>query len=88
MDVYSFGISLLELLKRGPAWPSGTPSARLLERVAAGERPALPSDVVQALLHTDWEFLLTLIQKCWRSNPAERPTFLQVRKILDDRLCR
>lgn len=73
VDVYSFGIVMWEIITREQPWRDTDPGpggAYLREKVCAGERPPVPAYVSAAYS--------LLMQKCWNTSPARRPTFAVV----------
>lgn len=67
VDVYAFGIVLHEILTHRPPWES---EQKVLERVAAGERPNVPRDRRAAMPD-----FCRLMEACWHQDPAQRPRF-------------
>ncbi len=76
-DVYSFAIIFSEVLT-GEMPFEGMPQTNLLQRIRNGERPPLP--------HVDYcpDYLSELINKCWATNPGERPQFPEICQMLVD----
>jgi protein phosphatase 1L len=76
-DVYSFAIIFSEVLT-GEMPFQGMPQTNLLQRIRNGERPPLP--------HVDYcpDYLSELINKCWATNPHERPLFREICQMLVD----
>jgi len=74
-DVYSFAIIFSEVLT-GEMPFQGMPQTNLLQRIRNGERPPL--------LHVDYcpDYLSKLINKCWATNPRERPQFRAICRML------
>ncbi|KAI9202933.1 uncharacterized protein BJ171DRAFT_511328 [Polychytrium aggregatum] len=79
-DVYAFAITIYEVFKNGqPIWVTrdGQPMRdRAIEsQVTRGNRPAridaIPDDI--------W----SLVERCWRQDPGERPTFAEILAALD-----
>jgi serine/threonine protein kinase len=72
-DVYSYGIVLWEILTRRWPWeddPYITTAERLRERLVQNMRPPLPPSSDPAYID--------LLQACWASDPALRPTFTDI----------
>ena len=76
VDVYSFGIFLWELLTNQVPYKEMNPAQIIKKVVELGERPPIPSDCPPKLSN--------LIQKCWASDPKERPPMVQVVINLQD----
>ncbi len=76
-DVYSFAIIFSEVLTAEMPF-QGMPQTNLLQRIRNGERPPLP--------HVDHcpDYLSELINKCWATNPRERPEFPEICQTLVD----
>jgi serine/threonine protein kinase len=76
-DVYSFAIIFSEVLT-GEMPFQGMPQTNLLQRIRNGERPPLPN--------VDYcpDYLSELINKCWATNPRERPQFPEICETLVD----
>jgi protein phosphatase 1L len=76
-DVYSFAIIFSEVLTAEMPF-QGMPQTNLLQRIRNGERPPLP--------HVDYcpDYLSELINKCWATNPGERPQFPEICQMLVD----
>ncbi len=74
-DVYSFAIIFSEVLT-GEMPFEGMPQTNLLQRIRNGERPPLPD--------VDYcpDYLSELIEKCWATNPGERPQFPEICQML------
>jgi serine/threonine protein kinase len=78
VDVYSYGIMMWELATRKKPWvdelSDGTAFFRQLNRaLQTGRRPAIPDDV--AAEHGEF---VAVMQRCWASDPADRPSFAEV----------
>jgi len=79
VDVYSYGILLWELLHKKFAFTDIPVEIDFMSGISDGriKRPPIdPSIPVE---------YATLIEKCWSINPLERPTFLEICKILPER---
>ena len=73
-DVYSFGIVMWEIASQEDPWRELSASSffmdELLQLIRKGQRP---------IIAASWpvEFVETM-QECWRTEPAERPTFSSI----------
>jgi serine/threonine protein kinase len=76
-DVYSFSMLCFEVLT-GAVPFKDKPLGTLLESIRDGVRPQLP--------HADYcpDYLSALIDKCWATNPVERPQFPIICQLLVD----
>ncbi len=70
VDVYAYGIVLLELLQGRPAFRGDITASELTRAIAAGHRPPIPREVPERLQQ--------LITACWAQDPAARPAFSHV----------
>jgi len=77
-DVYAYGIVLWEILTRGDELYPGMRGPAISIHVEKGGRP--PADVGGDL--PDAAQICTLMQRCWVSEPQERPTFAEVLQAL------
>jgi serine/threonine protein kinase len=75
-DVYSFAITMWEVLTGGIPYAGLTPLQAAISVVQRGVRPDTPLYVPEALV--------TLMQRCWHKDPAERPEFSEVLSILEN----
>lgn len=74
-DVYSFGMICFELLTgKVPFEDVHRQVDRLHRNIQAGERPLFP--------HPSPKYLVSLIKKCWQTEPTLRPTFSSICRIL------
>jgi serine/threonine protein kinase len=79
VDVFAFGMCLLEILTGQTPWQAGVPAGaaskqmppiKCMQLAVAGKRPEIPAGTEPRLAK--------LTQACWTQMPAERPTFKQV----------
>lgn len=77
IDVYAFGVTLLSLFTTKYQFQGVQPRtiSQLINRVINGKRFVIPPKVPQ--------FYVSLIQRCWSSNPKERPSFEDIMKELN-----
>ncbi|CAI9717067.1 proto-oncogene tyrosine-protein kinase receptor Ret-like [Octopus vulgaris] len=74
-DVWSFGVLLWEIITMGANPYPGIPPERLFSLLKTGyrmDRPENCSDEIYAIM-----------QKCWKTEPAQRPSFGDLADILD-----
>jgi len=68
VDTYSFAMTSYEIVSgKHPFWDVPTVT---YDRLCTGERPCLPVNCQQKLAN--------LIQRCWATNPDERPNIFEV----------
>ena len=84
IDVYAYGITLLELLSKKSAWGRAHP-AEVRAKVIAGERPAM-SDELAGFLGEEFSFFIKLITECWSPDPYMRPHFKFIDLTLSDQM--
>ena len=84
VDVYSFGLIMWELATRKVPWQDEIAETQYILFFAAlgkaletGERPGVPTEATEA----SPEFV-ALMQKCWATAPAARPTAAAVVQLL------
>ena len=83
VDVYSFGVLLWELATRKTPWEDEFASDQMtffngLNRaLQTGRRPGIPDSVL-----ADHGVFVSVIQRCWGGDPADRPTFSETVKDL------
>ncbi|CAA7053782.1 unnamed protein product [Microthlaspi erraticum] len=74
-DVYSFAMVCFELITgKVPFEDSHLQGDKMAKNIRAGERPLFP--------FPSPKYLVSLIKRCWHSEPSERPTFSSVCRIL------
>lgn len=74
-DVWSFGILLYEIITLGGIPYPSIPTNRLIHLLKTGYRMEKPKNCSQGLYN--------LMMACWNFNPAERPNFTEIIKMLD-----
>ncbi|PSN53900.1 Tyrosine-protein kinase receptor torso [Blattella germanica] len=77
-DVWSFGILLWEIVTLGGNPYPGIPTNKLFGLLKDGYRKECPSNCKQEL----YDIMLA----CWQAKPRDRPTFTELRKMLDNLL--
>uniref|UniRef100_A0A7S2QVG9 Protein kinase domain-containing protein n=1 Tax=Triparma pacifica TaxID=91992 RepID=A0A7S2QVG9_9STRA len=83
IDVYSFGMLLLELFYDGrisKGFKKGWGHLVIMNRVSKGWRPDLK------LVREEDEDLADIIEQCWSQDPSERPTFQDIIIFFDEKL--
>jgi hypothetical protein len=70
-DIYSFGVNLWELCTRRVPWDGQAPET-LKKLVVQGQRPNLSKDLLDPNCPKE---LIGLIERCWATNPKDRPDF-------------
>lgn len=74
-DVYSFGMVCFEILTgKVPFEDAHLQGDKMSRNIRAGERPLFP-------FHTP-KFLANLIKKCWHTEPAQRPSFSSICRMI------
>jgi len=73
-DVFSFGIVLWEMITGSIPFEGMDPIQAGIAVATGKLRPEIPVDC-----NKDWA---AVIQKCWKENPAERPSFDQIMTTL------
>ena len=74
-DAYSFGMICFELLTgKVPFEENHFQGDRMVQNIEVGERPLFP-------YHSP-KYLVSLIKKCWQTDPAQRPSFSSICRIL------
>ncbi|KAM3932703.1 proto-oncogene tyrosine-protein kinase ROS [Leptodactylus fuscus] len=74
-DVWSFGVLLWELFTLGQQPYQGYSNMEVLHYVRSGQRMDSPDNCPDDM----WDMMM----KCWAQNPAQRPNFAQILKILE-----
>ncbi|XP_046352280.2 proto-oncogene tyrosine-protein kinase receptor Ret-like [Haliotis rufescens] len=77
-DIWSFGVLLWEMITLGASPYPGIAPERLFSLLRTGYRMDRPEDCP--------EEVYAIMQKCWKSEPEERPTFHKLADILDTML--
>ncbi|CAJ1927458.1 unnamed protein product [Sphenostylis stenocarpa] len=74
-DAYSFGMICFELLTgKVPFEDNHLQGDRMSQNIKVGERPLFP--------YRSPKYLVSLIKKCWQTDPAQRPSFSSICRIL------
>jgi serine/threonine protein kinase len=74
-DVYSYGITLWELITRKDIYPGKNPLNVAME-VVKGTRPPVPQDCPTEVSQ--------LMEKCWDADPNKRPSFKEILRYLEN----
>ncbi|KDR17781.1 Fibroblast growth factor receptor 3 [Zootermopsis nevadensis] len=77
-DVWSFGILLWEIVTLGANPYPGIPTNKLPEYLREGHRMECPENCSNELYN--------IMFACWKAEPWQRPTFVELHKMLDDLL--
>ncbi|XP_014519493.2 probable serine/threonine-protein kinase DDB_G0277165 [Vigna radiata var. radiata] len=74
-DAYSFGMICFQLLTgKVPFEDNHLQGDRIRQNIKVGERPLFP--------YRSPKYLVNLIKKCWQTDPAQRPSFSSICRIL------
>ncbi|KAF8562555.1 hypothetical protein P879_10721 [Paragonimus westermani] len=77
-DVWSFGVVMYEIGSRGQMPYQGIPAKNVIPKIVTGYR--LPNPFPK---NSSGGFkLYELMRKCWHTEPADRPSFQQIHRIL------
>ncbi|KAJ8599661.1 hypothetical protein CTAYLR_005408 [Chrysophaeum taylorii] len=79
-DVYSYAITLYEIVSRARPWPSLTPVEIARAVVQRNERPDIKPLSEGG---PDLAPLVALLQRCWAQHPDDRPSFADINAHLD-----
>lgn len=75
IDVYSYGITLYELITELQPYPNIKSIFQIYKHVSDGGRPEMPETVPE-----NWK---KLIERCYSQEPEKRPTFTEICDILE-----
>ncbi|XP_078388791.1 tyrosine-protein kinase Mer-like [Cetorhinus maximus] len=75
-DVWSFGVTMWEIVTRGNTPYPGLQNHEIYDFLHEGNRLRQPSDCLDKLYH--------LMFSCWFLNPEQRPTFTELRSMLQE----
>jgi len=75
VDVYSFGVIMLEVFTRTPAW-TGLSFAEVVSEINGGRFPSIPEDKVPVEARA-------LIERCFKES-KEHPTFTELLPFLQN----
>jgi len=82
-DVYSFAITLWEILSRKAPWESLNPEG-IQQAVTSGNRPSLDEINLNGQDQENVkELLIGIMKRCWSQNVHERPHFVDIIKALN-----
>ena len=79
VDVYSYGMCLLELVSCKVPWKGVSNNAEVPHKVTSGKRP-------EAQLGDTDEDLCDLIKRCWAQQSQQRPSFHEIVDELEPKL--
>ena len=79
IDVYAFSIIMWETLERKPVWADINFSYKIGNKVIDGERPKFKKLKVGPD-SPPYDYY-TLMTRCWKGNPEDRPTFSTISQI-------
>jgi len=75
VDVYGFGIMIWEMFTHSLPWSDCTLEQMTHKVAVANQRPPIPKG-----MHVE---LSSLMQRCWESDPANRPDFSNILPVLE-----
>ena len=84
-DVYSFGIILYEIFRRGtPFADSCLTTEAIIEQIKDPGKAGITRPILEDLKDTDFDYeapdyILDLINDCWNECPEQRPDFNVIR---------
>ncbi|XP_072356195.1 tyrosine-protein kinase Mer isoform X1 [Scyliorhinus torazame] len=73
-DVWAFGVTMWEIVTRGMTPYPGVQNHEIYDYLQAGHRLKEPSDCLDELYE--------IMYSCWRTDPADRPTFTNLKVFL------
>ncbi|CAI5491516.1 unnamed protein product [Closterium sp. Naga37s-1] len=73
-DIFSFGITMWEMLTGKLPYPDLTPLQAAVSVVQRGLRPPIPKGTHPRLAD--------LFERCWATNPADRPEFSEIIRVI------
>ena len=76
LDVYAFGMTLFILITENNPFAYQKPKD-ILAKIKSGNRPQFPQNI-----NKNW---MKLINKCWKQNPEERPSFEEICNVLESK---
>nr|XP_020458613.1 tyrosine-protein kinase Mer [Monopterus albus] len=74
-DVWAFGVTMWEIATRGNTPYPGIPNHDIYDYLVGGQRLKQPPDCLDELYE--------IMYSCWRDDPLDRPTFTQLREMLE-----
>uniref|UniRef100_A0A8C0IVG1 Receptor-interacting serine/threonine-protein kinase 4 n=1 Tax=Chelonoidis abingdonii TaxID=106734 RepID=A0A8C0IVG1_CHEAB len=80
-DVYSFSIVIWGVLTQKKPFAEENNILHIMVKVIKGHRPELPA--ISKSRPRSCNNLIKLMQKCWQDDPSKRPTFQEVRRVLN-----
>lgn len=74
-DVYSFGVVIWECIAKKIPWYDVPFDFMIEDKISKGDTLAIPENCHPVLR--------SLMDECWKFDPEERPSFLQILKIFE-----
>uniref|UniRef100_A0A6Q2XTX0 receptor protein-tyrosine kinase n=1 Tax=Esox lucius TaxID=8010 RepID=A0A6Q2XTX0_ESOLU len=74
-DVWAFGVTMWEIATRGMTPYPGIQNHEIYDYLLEGHRLKQPADCLDELYE--------IMYSCWRADPLDRPTFIQVQELLE-----
>ncbi|KAG8902679.1 hypothetical protein FRB99_004268 [Tulasnella sp. 403] len=81
-DVFSFGITIYEILSGKDPYPNYA-AAALLVQVATKDKRPTKEPLTCPRTGEDWQYLWNIAEKCWKTELTERPGMVSVRRWLE-----
>jgi len=78
VDVYAFSIIMWEVLECRPAWTEFNFLYKISRQVLKGGRPKISDSHLDTRSCSSPSNYISLMEKCWTQNPAQRPSFSEI----------